>query len=756
MATACSTVAPGVAQLQEPSPSAWPDRRRRRARAREADAGRLLAMEARVLELEAQVADRVADVGRLRAVHSEAAAQAARLSGSAADGPALAQELAARFELIGPSLVNGLAAAGRAEEPPPVASPQAPSSGALETRRRNAAAHVFRAAGRDIATAGPRQLNAIQRGTRRPRTHLAGPTPCCLGTACPYARAGRCLFQHDAQAPPDAAADVGAGPDAREVPRGAAAQDVDALTPPMPTPSRADLRATRERCRNGVGCPFRVLGQCKYLHDEPAPVTSAPQGTLEERYTIPDRGIQHSLDTIFGSWTRRANPREVVIYDPYLASLTRMAPEHAACLTMDCDSLVAFAEQTGVARLTHLDYIHELLAVLHRESPQVMEAKLITRSVLRAPDVRVPALLRNWEQSIRDTWDCLGLRFTLELQDHVHVRRVLLINPVNTVEINLEFGIMIHMEDQENMRRAIPQRRTKRAEALVYNHSGRWEHPPGTESPPSPAPAADLDRPVPPSLGAAAPTRSVLETDLAHDLAQFNLWWGTAVFREEQHVVAWLSDLSADGRDELQRLATFHGAEIRQPPPQALIDRVKGLQRGALVIHAAWAQYCAVRERPPDPARHTVASLEMFLLLHGHSDPGGDAGHDPEPRHDHDDPILQEVVPDPVQAFAGCDSDTEYIEIPPLVTAHGRDLLLESWYRAVPGHVGGSTEQADQTGLDPARPPCATSPAAAADSSTSDRWWRVRCPARRCASPARPADTSTPRRPRRKGRAASP
>ena len=84
-----------------------------------------------------------------------------------------------------------------------------------------------------------------------------------------------------------------------------------------------------------------------YLHGEPVDGTPPAQGVVEERYVIPAHGLQHSLDTIVGPWTRRTNPREFVISDPYLASLSRAAPEYAACLAMEAEYLSCFAAQTG-------------------------------------------------------------------------------------------------------------------------------------------------------------------------------------------------------------------------------------------------------------------------------------------------------------------------------------------------------------------------------------------------------------------------
>ena len=127
---------------------------------------------------------------------------------------------------------------------------------------------------------------------------------------------------------------------------------------------------------------------------------------------------------------------------------------------MEAEYLSCFASQTGVIRLTHVAYVDELLSILHRESNQLTDVNLIMRSTFRAPSVRIIELLRGWEQSVRDIRDGRALRLTLELSESVHARRILLVNPVNTVEINLDFGIMIHLDDSVNMGRAIQQRQS--------------------------------------------------------------------------------------------------------------------------------------------------------------------------------------------------------------------------------------------------------------------------------------------------------
>ena len=235
---------------------------------------------------------------------------------------------------------------------------------------------------------------------------------------------------------------------------------------------------------------------------------------------------------------------------------------------MEAEYLSCFAAQTRVLRLTHLAYVDELLSILHRESNQLTDVKLIMRSTFRSPDVRIPELLRGWEQSVRDIWDGRGLRFTLELDESVHVRRILLFNPVNTVEINLELGILIHLDDSVNMGRAIQPRRTICCEAMVYNHTGRWE------GPPSPGNCTG-------AAGGPASRKRRCEDQwqalLDHGLQEFSSRFGVQALRDGCHIVVPNDPLSREADAALRDLAAWYAPHVSlfAQASQELVDAIK-------------------------------------------------------------------------------------------------------------------------------------------------------------------------------------
>lgn len=149
-------------QIGSTRPSAWPDRRRRRMIAKEAERGRLGHALDRILDLEAEIEKLSAkvveqdDQEKLRGTVMAAAAIEGRTNHSV--------ELIARLALTAPVLeAKILEAAGHSCI---AATPQV-------VAKRNAANHAFQVPAAALASMEQAELNAVQGGKRRPRSRAA-------------------------------------------------------------------------------------------------------------------------------------------------------------------------------------------------------------------------------------------------------------------------------------------------------------------------------------------------------------------------------------------------------------------------------------------------------------------------------------------------------------------------------------------------------------------------------------------------------
>jgi hypothetical protein len=80
-------------------------------------------------------------------------------------------------------------------------------------------------------------------------------------------------------------------------------------------PARAEL------CRNGLACPWRVTGHCRFWH--PPGQTAAPAQEVLLRRTIEAGSTGVGYEQVLLPWALHVQPTEVILHDPYVAAIAR-------------------------------------------------------------------------------------------------------------------------------------------------------------------------------------------------------------------------------------------------------------------------------------------------------------------------------------------------------------------------------------------------------------------------------------------------
>ena len=104
------------------------------------------------------------------------------------------------------------------------------------------------------------------------------------------------------------------------------------------------------------------------------------------------------MERVFGEWARRVQCGILVIHDAYLCGVRHSSNLGPASVHMDTDELMAAVEDYGLARVTGLALVDDLVQVVDRESGYLTRVYLCTRGLLR-PGTPAGALLERWAAS---------------------------------------------------------------------------------------------------------------------------------------------------------------------------------------------------------------------------------------------------------------------------------------------------------------------------------------------------------------------